>query len=87
MNYYTAMLQSFEREKNRKAMMITAGIALAMLLSFIFWKWPLPKLEIPPQETLVEIQLEDFPPDIKFGGGGGGGNKVQADQNKRITGR
>jgi hypothetical protein len=85
MNYYTAMLQSFEREKNRKAMMITAGIALAMLLSFIFWKWPLPKLEIPPQETLVEIQLEDFPPDIKFGGGGGGGNKVQADQDKGIA--
>ena len=85
MNYYTAMMQSFERQKNRQAMMITTGVALAMLLTFILWKWPLPKLELPPQETLVEIQLEDFPPDVKFGGGGGGGNKVQADQDRGIA--
>ena len=85
MNYYTAMMQSLERQKNRQAMMITAGVALAMLLTFILWKWPLPKLELPPQQTLVEIQLEDFPPDVKFGGGGGGGNKVQADQDRGIA--
>ena len=65
--------------------MITAGIALAMLFTFILWKWPLPKIELPPQETFVEVQLEDFPPDVKFGGGGGGGNKVQADQDKGIA--
>jgi len=85
MNYYTAMMQSFEREKNRQAMMITIGVALAMLFTFILWKWPLPKIEIPPQLTYVEVQLEDFPPDVKFGGGGGGGNKVQADQEKGIA--
>jgi hypothetical protein len=85
MNYYTAMMQSFEREKNRQAMMITVGVALAMLFTFILWKWPLPKIEIPPQLTYVEVQLEDFPPDVKFGGGGGGGNKVQADQEKGIA--
>jgi hypothetical protein len=85
MNYYTAMLQSFEREKNRQAMIITVGVALAMLFTFILWKWPLPKLELPPQQTLVEVALEDFPPTIKSGGGGGGGNKVQADQEKGIA--
>src|SRR6187551_3349552 len=85
MNYYTAMLQSFEREKNRQAMMITVGVALAMLFAFILWKWPLPKLELPPQETLVEVALEDFPPTVRAGGGGGGGNKVQADQEKGIA--
>jgi hypothetical protein len=66
MNYYTAMLQSFEREKNRQAMMITVGVALAMLFTFILWKWPLPKIELPPQETFVEVQLEDFPPGSKI---------------------
>lgn len=85
MNHYIAMTQSFERQKNRQAMMITTGVALAMLFTFILWKWPLPKLEIPPSETLVEVQLEDFPPDVKFGGGGGGGNKVQADQDRGIA--
>jgi hypothetical protein len=60
-------------------------VALAMLFTFILWKWPLPKIEIPPQLTYVEVQLEDFPPDVKFGGGGGGGNKVQADQEKGIA--
>jgi len=85
MNYYTAMMQSFEREKNKRAMMITVGVALAMLFTFILWKWPLPKIEIPPQLTYIEVQLEDFPPDVKFGGGGGGGNKVQADQERGIA--
>ena len=85
MNYYTAMMQSFEREKNRQAMMITVGVALAMLFTFILWKWPLPKLELPPQETLVEVALEDFPPTVRSGGGGGGGNKVQADQERGIA--
>jgi hypothetical protein len=85
MNYYTAMMQSFEREKNRQATMITVGVALAMLFTFILWKWPLPKLELPPQETLVEVALEDFPPTVRSGGGGGGGNKVQADQEKGIA--
>jgi hypothetical protein len=85
MNYYTTMMQNFEREKNKQAMMITAGVALAMLFTFILWKWPLPKIEIPPQLNLVEVQLEDFPPTVKFGGGGGGGNQVQADQEKGIA--
>jgi hypothetical protein len=43
--------------------MITVGVALAMLFTFILWKWPLPKIEIPPQLTYVEVQLEDFSTD------------------------
>lgn len=84
MNYYTAMMQSFEREKNKQATMITAGVALAMLLTFIFLKWPLPKIEFPPQEMYVEVQLEQ-PVDVRSGGGGGGGNPVKANQEKGIA--
>jgi hypothetical protein len=84
MNYYTAMMQSFEREKNKQATLITAGIALAMLLTFIFLKWPLPKLEFPPQDMYVEVQLEE-PVTVRSGGGGGGGNIVKADKDPGIA--
>jgi hypothetical protein len=86
MNYYAAMLLNFEKEKNRRAALITAGIAMALVLISFFWSWPLPKLELPPQEMLVEIALADEPPiDIKAGGGGGGGNPVQADGPKGVA--
>jgi hypothetical protein len=78
MNYYTAMMESFEKEKNRRAMMITVGVFLSMLLFFILLKWPLPKIESLPQEMYVEVQLEQ-PVDVRRGGGGGGGNTVKAD--------
>src|ERR1043165_8538046 len=84
MNYYTAMMQSFEREKNKQAGLITGGIALAMLLAFIFLKWPLPKIELTPPEMYVEVQLEQ-PKDVKYGGGGGGGNTVKAPNPKGIA--
>src|SRR5262245_24286275 len=84
MNYYTAMMQSFEREKNRRAGLITGGIALAMLLTFILLKWPLPTIEFPPQDMYVEVQLEQ-PVDIRSGGGGGGGNTVKADKDPGIA--
>jgi hypothetical protein len=81
MNYYTTMAQSFEKEKNKQASLITAGIAGAMILAFIFLKWPLPKIEIPPQEAFIEVDL-NLPEDIRTGGGGGGGNPVQAIEEK-----
>ena len=77
MNSYILMTQSFEREKNRQASMITAGIAGAMILAFIFLKWPLPTIEIPPQDAFIEVDLKQ-PEDFRSGGGGGGGNPVQA---------
>lgn len=58
--------------------MITLGVALAMLLTFIFLKWPLPKIEFAPKEMYVEVDLGDLPPLKKYGGGGGGGNTVKA---------
>lgn len=85
MNYYTAMMQSFEKEKNRKAAMITGGIALAMFFAFILIKIPLPKIEIPAPKMYVEVDLEDLLPAKKYGGGGGGGNPVKADQPKGIA--
>src|SRR6185503_6355268 len=60
MNYYTAMMQSFEKEKNRRAALITGGIALAMVLAFILIKFHLPKIEIPPPQMYVEVDLEDL---------------------------
>lgn len=85
MNYYTAMMQNFERVKNRQAGMITGGVALAMFLLFIFLKWPLPKIEFPPQDMFVEVDLGEQPIDIKRGGGGGGGNIVKADKDPGIA--
>lgn len=85
MNYYTAMMQSFEKEKNRRAALITGGIALAMLFTFILIKFPLPKIEIQPPQMYVEVDLEDLLPAKKYGGGGGGGNTVKADKPKGIA--
>lgn len=79
------MMQSFEREKNRQASLITGGVALAMLLTFIFLKWPLPKIEIPPQDMYVEVDLGPEPVVIRAGGGGGGGNIVKADKDPGIA--
>lgn len=84
MNYYSAMMQSFEKEKNKRAGLITGGVALAMLLTFIFLKWPLPVIEFPPQDMYVEVQLEQRV-DIRSGGGGGGGNTVKAPEEKGIA--
>lgn len=77
MNPYMLMMQSFEKEKNRQASLITGAIAGMMVLAFIFLKWPLPKAEALPQEVFLEVQLEQ-PEDFRAGGGGGGGNPVQA---------
>ena len=77
---YIVMMQSFEKEKNRQAGLVTGGIALAMLLTFVFLKWPLPVIEVPPQDLYVEIDLGEPPITVKAGGGGGGGNIVKADK-------
>lgn len=78
MNYSaTYMIDSFERQKNTRASLITAGIAGSMILLFILMKWPLPKIEITPQQDFIEVNL-DIPEDVVKGGGGGGGNPVQA---------
>lgn len=77
MNQYAIMAQTFEKEKNQQASLITFTVAVAMVLAFIFLKWPLPTIEIPSQEAYIEIALNP-PEDLRAGGGGGGGNPVQA---------
>ena len=81
MTYHAIMAQTFEREKNQQASLITFGVTVIMILAFIFLKWPLPVIEMPPQEAFIEIELNQ-PEDIRAGGGGGGGNPVQAIREK-----
>ncbi len=77
MNYTAIMIQSFEKEKNRQASLITFTIGVLMILLFIFLKWPLPTFELPTQEAYIDVELEQ-PIATRAGGGGGGGNPVQA---------
>lgn len=74
---YAIMIESFEKEKNRQASLITFTVAVIMILLFIFLKWPLPTFELPAQEAFIDVELSQ-PEDIRAGGGGGGGNPVQA---------
>ncbi len=64
MNYYaTTMSQSFEKEKNRRATLITAGFAASVVLIMFVWKWKLPDLQaLIPQGEFIEINLgvDDF---------------------------
>ena len=64
MNYYaTTMSQTFEKEKNRRATLITAGFAASLVLIMFLWKWKLPDLQaLLPQGEFIEINLgvDDF---------------------------
>jgi hypothetical protein len=64
MNYYaTTMTQNFEKEKNRRATLITAGFAASVVLVMFLWKWKLPDLQaLIPQGEFIEINLgvDDF---------------------------
>lgn len=75
------MTDAFETRKNTQASMYTLGIAGVILLLFILWKIPLPVIEHPLIDDLVEVDLnipEEIAPTFRGGGGGGGGNPVQA---------
>ncbi len=73
------MSASLERKHNTEATMITAGVALFIILLMFFWKWQLPVFEKTIADTGidVEITLPDEPP-TAISGGGGGGNPVEA---------
>ncbi|MEO7800481.1 MAG: hypothetical protein ABIR81_00695 [Ginsengibacter sp.] len=49
--------ESFEADKNRKAMLSTAGICALLLVIFIFYTWPLQSNPIPAVQDLIEINL------------------------------
>lgn len=76
------MTDSFELQKNIKAGVYTAVIALLLLVFAIFWKWKLYDVIKPVEDEgiLVELNLPEEP--IASGraepGGGGGGNPVEA---------
>lgn len=59
MNYYvTTMSQSFEKEKNRQAAIVTTAFAGALLLVMFLWKWKLADLQaFIPQGEFIEINL------------------------------
>jgi hypothetical protein len=83
MNHYSVayMTDAFEARKNTQASMYTLGVAGVIILIFILWKIPLPVIERPVVDDLVEVNLnipEEISPTFGGGGGGGGGNPVQA---------
>jgi len=53
-------MSAFEAEKNQKAFLYTAAIAVALLLIAIFWKWELPGIPVPPPQEAIEINLGNF---------------------------
>ena len=56
------MTADFERQKNIKALVITLGIAGALLLLVMFFKWSLPQVPPLPTQELLEVNLgtDDF---------------------------
>jgi hypothetical protein len=57
MSNYINMTADFEKEKNKKASVITLGVAGAMLLLIYVVKWPLPTVSQPQFEEVIEVNL------------------------------
>jgi hypothetical protein len=57
MNNVISMSAEFEQQKNLKAAAYSGAIAGALLLLFIFWKWPIPIKHEPPVEEYIEVNL------------------------------
>jgi periplasmic protein TonB len=57
MNNYLLMYADFEKEKNRKASLITLAIAGALVFLFFMWKWQLPTVSQPKADEYIEIDL------------------------------
>lgn len=82
-NMAMAMDLEFERKKNTRAALITAGVAGLLMLIMFLWKWPIHELTkpLPDEGIMVELNLPDEPEVPQYAavsGGGGGGNPVQA---------
>ena len=62
MNNSLSITAEFERQKNIKALLITLGIAEALLLLVILWKWSLPVVPPVPTQEFLEVNLgtDDF---------------------------
>jgi periplasmic protein TonB len=57
MNNYLLMYADFNKEKNRKASLITLSVAGALIALFILWKWPLPTIPQPIADEYIEVDL------------------------------
>src|SRR5688500_8916309 len=57
MSNYINMTADFEKEKNKKASVITLGVAGVMLLLIYLVKWPLPSVSQPVFEEVIEVNL------------------------------
>lgn len=56
------MTDTFEKQKNRQASILTAAVMAALFLFFILLKWPLHKLEMFPEADYIEVNIgtDDF---------------------------
>lgn len=57
MQNYLSMTADFEKEKNRKAALLTTGIALMLALLFFWVKWQLPVVDPPVLTEELEVNL------------------------------
>lgn len=57
MQNYISMTADFEKEKNKKAALFTAGIAAALVLLFFLVKWQLPVVDPPLLTEELEVNL------------------------------
>lgn len=73
------MLTSTQQYPRNKALLVTLGFALTMLLLLWFLKWKLPVFEKSSFTGGVEVEVKwpPDPPESFEEGGGGGGNPVQ----------
>lgn len=62
MNNSLSLTADFERQKNIKALVITLGIAGALLLLVLFFKWSMPTVPPAPTQEFLEVNLgtDDF---------------------------
>lgn len=82
------MSAAFEARKNQQAALITAGVAILLVLAMFLLKWAIPVIveKVTPQEMLIELDLPPDPPPTRSAqGGGGGGNEVKAPGNPGIA--
>jgi periplasmic protein TonB len=57
MNNYLLMYADFEKQKNRKAGLLTLGVTGLLALLFIMYKWELPTVSPPVAQEFIEVDL------------------------------
>lgn len=84
MNNAISMSAEFERQKNLRALVLTAALAGAVLVMIILIKLTTPVRAVPPEDQVLEINFPDPPlDDVNLGNNDVGSGKVQP----MVTGR